>query len=273
MQVNQNFRLKYKFLSGSLSLPLENEDGEQLQKDTQSLAQQPAVEQNQQQSKISGAQDVPLLNIETPEQNNVPEFSKNQMNEVSEEKLSSEFASSQQPSTSMMTEPSSPSRPSVVSQLQTNEPPSSDIPAGSTDIQNAKNDIMNLQQKSKGSLKASSMNNDEESEALKEENEANKLITNKEPEITQKIQDRPDIIGLGRNGMPSSLDKNTINLQTGNIASSPESGMNINQQQSFTMDHFQNMDKIHEGEYFCNLVSVTSIHFVLTSQKALCTVI
>ena len=248
-------------ISGSLSLPLENEDGEiaqpqpELQQDGQSSPeQQSTVEQKQQQQDtISGAQEVPLLNIETPDQNGVSEFLKNQINEASEQKMSSEIASSQQASSSsMMAEPSQPSQSSSMSPSETNEqPPSSDIPAGSTDIQNAKNDIMNLQQKNpKGSSKASSVNSDEEAEALKEEKEANKLISSKEQESTPKIQDRPDIIGLGSNGMPSSVDKNTMNLQTGNIASSPENGMNIDQQQSFNMDHLRDMDKIHEGMIF-----------------------
>ena len=248
--------------TGSLS-PLENEDAVQpeSQPDPQpepepepELESEPRQTQ-QQQNTIPGAQEVPLLNIETPDQNGVPEFLKNEMNKVPEQKLSSEFGSQRQPSQTMMMSPSS------TSSSQRNEPPSSDIAAGSTDIENAKNDIMNLQGKSKGS-KANSMNSDEESEAQKEEKEANKLISNKEQETTPKIQDRPDIIGLGSNGMPSSVDKNAINMQTGNVASTPENGVGIDQAQSLMMDHLGDMDKIHEGTWFYHsLQEITSAIF------------
>ena len=250
-------------LLGSLSQPLVNDEIEEvaqpeLQQDTQSsLSQEPTVEQKQ--NTVSGAQEVPLLNIETPDQNSVPELMKNQMNEVSERKLSSEFINPQPTSSNMM---AGPSQHSPISQSQITEPPSNDIPADGSDIQNAKNDIMNLLQKNKGSAKNSPVYSDEEAEALKEEKEANRLINSKEEELTPKIQDRPDIIGLGSNGMPSSVDKNTMNLQTGNLASSPESGMNIDQQQqTFSTDHLRDVDKIHEGEMFnfCFMMYLTVV--------------
>ena len=258
--------------------PLTVSQPERQQEEPQPESIEQPQQQPQQEEPTAAAapplQEVPQLNIETPDRSDLPEFLKKQIKDVEtpEQKLSQEFASQQASPTMFMPSPSASSSSAVTpsaalqgNSLQDfgNTPPSSDIPTGSTDIENAKNDVLMMgaggveglpptdrKKTSKGSSK--SINSAEETEAMKEEREANKLIESKdEVGVQSKIQDRPDIIGLGGNGMTAPVDKDALNMQTGNMASPAQESSNeiMDQTQDLMMEHLRgDMDKIHEGK-------------------------
>ena len=222
---------------------------------TEEVSPQETRQHQDEDSIIKSATKVPLLNIETPDQNDVPEFIKKQIEMAPEHKLASEFQGGQQAAPGVILNPGA-GVASPPSGLNTGEPQS--------DLESAKADIANLQhlqmkkgtesdgsevEKLQGSGGSKAGKSEEEIEAMKEEKEANKLITSKDEDIT-KIQDRPEVIGLGSNGLTQKVDSKMLNLQTGNLATPgfDQTGSPLMQKVPSNDENAEIINGIHEGK-------------------------
>ncbi|XP_066923323.1 titin homolog isoform X2 [Clytia hemisphaerica] len=220
---------------------------------TEEVSPQETHQHHNEDSLIKSATKVPLLNIDTPDQNDVPDFIKKQIEMAPEHKLSSEFQSGQQAAPGVILNPgagvASPS-----SGLNTGEP-QSDIESAKADIANLKHLQMKKGTESGGSEVENLQNgggskagkSEEELEAMKEEKEANKMITSKDEDIT-KLQDRPEVIGLGNNGLTRKVDSKMLNLQTGNLATPgfDQGGSPLMRKMSSNDENTEIINGIHE---------------------------
>jgi len=206
-------------------------------------------------------EEVPLLNIETPDINGVPQFLKKQMDaEIPKNQMmvpSQQQFESQPTSNILNGAPASPPEVPLADTLGNPEQTTNSFtgpdagPGISADVARAKGDLESIAGKESKPEREAAAGNAEQTEALREEKEANNLINSKQENF--KMEDRPDVIGMGDNGISRSVDKNLMNMQSGNVASQEDDVNNMDPSSAqMNRQHFTNrspeVDRMHEGK-------------------------